>query len=92
MRPTPPKYPRYSGKEPCRSTDPEAFYPEVANKSHMDTLKEICMFCPSREPCAEYAIWFEAEGFWGGLSPLERRAIRRKRNIVIRQSERDYAA
>jgi hypothetical protein len=40
-----------------------------------------------REPCAEWGIWFERDGYWGGLRPTERRSIRRQRGIVIRSSE-----
>ena len=88
----PPMYPRYTGSEPCRSTDPEAFYPEAPSNQYYQVLKTICRSCDMIEPCAEYATWFERDGFWGGLSPIERRNIRRRRNIIIDQTERDYAA
>ena len=83
----PPSYPRFTGKEPCRSTDPEVFFPDVFAPAHARTVKEICEWCPMREPCAEWGIWYEQEGYWGGLSPADRRRIRRQRGIVIRSSE-----
>jgi hypothetical protein len=88
----PPKYPKFTGSEPCRSTDPEAFYPEDYEPSHYATIKRICAECPMREPCAEYAIWFEALGYWGGLSPSDRRRLRQQRGITIRSELRQSAA
>ena len=88
----PPEYPKFTGREPCRSTDPDAFYPEVYEPSHHATIKEICEWCPMREPCGEWAIWYEPLGFWAGLSPADRRRIRHQRGIVIRSSESRQSA
>lgn len=88
----PPPYPRYTGKEPCRSTDPEAFFPEVYEPTHYRTIQRICAGCEMREPCAEYAIWFESIGYWGGLSPRDRLRIRQQRGIRIRSELRQSAA
>ena len=82
-----PSYPRFTGSEPCRSTDPEIFYPDTFSPSHHALVKQICEWCPMREPCAEWAIAYEHDGYWGGLSAAERRKIRRQRGIVIRSSE-----
>ena len=87
MQQTPPPYPNYTGKEPCLSTDPEAFFSEMNSRSHEATLVRICSECPMREPCAEYAIWYEAYGFWGGLTAAQRRRARRSRRIRLLSSE-----
>jgi hypothetical protein len=89
---TPPEYPKFTGREPCRSTDPEAFYPDNYARGYHATIKEICEWCPMREPCGEWAIWFEDHGFWAGLSASDRRRIRKKRGITIRSSESRQSA
>lgn len=87
-----PKYPKYTGREPCRSTDPEAFYPEQHHPAHDVQLKRICDACEMLVECRDYAIWFENLGYWGGLSPAERRRIRRERGITISSELRQSAA
>lgn len=88
----PPEYPRFTGKEPCRSTDPEAFFPDTYKPHHVRMLRRVCGACPMQGPCAEYAIWFEDIGYWGGLSAPERRRIRQQRGIRIRSELRQSAA
>ena len=44
----------------------------------------ICRTCPVQTECLEYALatasqCFEGTGIWGGLTPKERRAIRKRR-------------
>jgi hypothetical protein len=87
MSTTPPKYPQWQGNEPCRSTDPEAFYPDNFDVGAMKRkLRRICDGCPSFDPCQEWAIWNEDVGFWGGLSANERQQIRKTRNIILRNA------
>lgn len=83
----PTTYPKFTGKEPCRSTDPEVFFPEKFSESNHALIKEICEWCPMRYPCAEWGIWHESYGYWGGLSAAERRKIKRKWGIVSGSSE-----
>ena len=81
------EYPRFTGREPCRSTDPEAFYPEVFSPEHDRAIREICEWCPMREPCADWGMRHETHGYWGGLSPADRRKIRRKRGRPLQSDE-----
>lgn len=83
----PPEYPKFTGNEPCRSTDPEAFYPEQWFPRHEQTLRTICGSCDMVQECREWAIWKESDGYWGGLSPADRRMIRKQRGIVLNSSE-----
>lgn len=83
-----PPYPKYTGYEPCATTDAEVFFPIRGAKGgiHPNKVKAICLRgCDPviREACAEWAIHHEREGVWGGLSAPERRAIRKRRGIVI---------
>jgi hypothetical protein len=45
--------------------------------------KTICLRCPHKVECAEWGLRKEAFGMWGALSPTDRRAIRRQKNIFI---------
>ena len=86
-----PKYPDYTGREPCRSTDPEAFYCEYHSPSLKKSLAKICGGCEIQAECAEYAIWSESVGYWGGLSAPQRRKIRRERGIILNDELRQSA-
>jgi WhiB family redox-sensing transcriptional regulator len=62
----------------CTQTTGDAWFPEQGDSSR--PAKKVCAQCFVRAECAEYAIADASlEGIWGGLSMLERRAIRRER-------------
>jgi hypothetical protein len=80
----PPGYPVWTGNEPCRNTDPDIFFPDhEPARERVAIIKSICARCASKHPCSAWAIEHEKQGWWGGLSPLERDAIRRSRNIIV---------
>jgi hypothetical protein len=47
-------------------------------------VKSICSQCSHQTECAEWGIQKEDFGVWGGLSELDRRLIRRKKNIILK--------
>ena len=49
--------------------------------------KSICNRCPHKRECAEWGIYKEYFGIWGGLTLRERQVIRRQMGITIRQEE-----
>lgn len=64
----------------CRAYDPELWYPlgyeAAANQAQIELAKSICLTCPLRIGCLEYALEHrEADGIWGGLTPDERRGM-----------------
>lgn len=61
--------------------DPEALDSNVRNTQE---AKKICLKCEHVVECAEWGIHHEKFGVWGGLSPYELIAIRRRRNITIK--------
>ena len=69
----------------CLGTYTESWYVE-GHTAHADyvALRRVCKVCPIRDECAEYAIYNEAFGFWGGLAPKERERLRSKRRIRLR--------
>lgn len=63
----------------CAQTDPDLFHPETGQTSA--TAKRVCMGCPVRRQCLEHAVTHgENVGVWGGMTPGQRKAIRRARD------------
>jgi WhiB family redox-sensing transcriptional regulator len=61
----------------CAQTDPEAFFPEKGGSTK--EAKRICMACPVRVPCLDYALAHDERfGIWGGLSERERRHAKKR--------------
>lgn len=65
--------------------DPEVFFPN-GSATHTKSIaiaKSICADCPVRSACFEHGVHHEKYGIWGGASPEELRAYRRRHNIVF---------
>jgi len=45
--------------------------------------KKLCQQCPHLVECAEWGIYNEEHGMWGGMTPVERSQMRRKLGIVV---------
>ena len=76
----------------CAQTDAEVFFPTKGGSTK--EAKQICLACPVRAECLEYALEHDERfGLWGGLSERERRRIRRGESAaaVIEKSGRPYA-
>lgn len=60
----------------CREIDGDLWFPELGES--VREAKAVCGRCPVRAECLDYALAHnEVFGVWGGLSVLERRALRR---------------
>lgn len=73
-------YPQFRGDEPCISIGFELFYADQSDNVY-SLLSDCCQGCPSLEPCREWAIRHEAHGYWGGMSPMERKRYRYRMRI-----------
>jgi WhiB family redox-sensing transcriptional regulator len=64
----------------CRHADPELFFPIGTTEAAVlqaDQAKRICVGCPVRNACLDWALATgQAIGVWGGTDPQERRALR----------------
>lgn len=71
----------------CREVGIEFFYPEDKGSGTgiYKLARTICSRCVVRNECLEWAVKHEDHGMWGGTTPVERRKIRRKRNIILEQ-------
>ncbi len=68
----------------CIGVDQDIFFPERGASTRL--AKAVCRSCEVQEECLEYAVNNgEKFGIWGGLSERERRAIRKKRGIVLKK-------
>ncbi|AIT14553.1 WhiB family transcription factor [Mycobacterium phage Jamie19] len=68
----------------CTQTDPEVFFPEKGEP--VGPAREICKRCDVRQQCRDIAIAHDEEfGIWGGLTPNQRRAL--KRGVTERDCE-----
>lgn len=70
---------RYDWQElgSCKDADPDLFFPERGSPG--DSAKRVCVTCPVRIECLEYALANgERYGVWGGLTERERTRLRRR--------------
>jgi WhiB family transcriptional regulator, redox-sensing transcriptional regulator len=70
----------------CRGEDsvyffaPSYFERRAEKNAREAVAKAICVRCPVRVECLEYALAIrENHGIWGGLNEMERRAVLRQR-------------
>lgn len=79
----------------CRQVDGEVWFPEKGSSNR--DAKRVCMACPVRAECLQYALDNgEQYGVWGGLSVAERIKLRkpdqRHGRILTAKQEQDIVA
>lgn len=68
----------------CRGMGPDVFFATEAAEG-----QEVCLGCPVRVPCREYAERYRlAWGTWGGVTEKERRARRRRKSVEAARAGR----
>lgn len=74
----------------CRGVGPDAFFPVDRWGRESDRYIEamrLCFQCTVRASCREYAITNNLDaGYWGGLSPVQRKRLRKKRQSEDKRS------
>ena len=60
--------------------DPDEIDTNIAN---VQMARKICMECPHQKDCAEWGVYHERFGIWGGMSPRDLVDARKKRNIIL---------
>jgi WhiB family redox-sensing transcriptional regulator len=80
--------PRFYENPACASVGGDFWFPEKSdgsmNSVEMLMAKSICKSCLHRTECAEWGIYRERFGIWGGLTEFERRSIRRQQDITLK--------
>ncbi len=65
----------------CAGTGPELFFSERGDNAGLELARKVCMDCPVRLDCLEYALEAgERWGMWGGLSERQRKRVRALRD------------
>lgn len=79
------KYPAFDGTQNCVEVGPDFFYPDVKSpeKHVIQSIKSMCYGCWFQSECLEWGLRHEADGYWGGLSPTHRAALRRELGITL---------
>jgi len=68
----------------CRGEPTDVFFP--TSDAQAQAAKQICAACPVREECLEFALESRpADGVWGGLTPIERHRLIRRRQKAARK-------
>lgn len=63
------------------------FFTDPSDLAAISAAKEVCAGCPVAGECLTWAIETnQTEGIWGGYTPKERRAIRRRWLEEIRRA------
>lgn len=77
----------------CSVTDPDLFYPDRKSTGMVRSARIICNGCELQDRCLEAALaQREQHGFWGGLSPGQRRSLLRAREIEARPALKEITA
>lgn len=70
----------------CREIGTEIFYLNQGETELAKEAKAICGRCIHRKECADWGIHNEKFGVWGGLTEDNRRLLRRKLKIIIKET------
>lgn len=62
----------------CRSEDPIAFFDRESPFTQA-RLRRLCATCPVITECLEYALDHDEQGWWGGMTRQERKALQAAR-------------
>lgn len=63
----------------CAEVPGDLWFADHSLTAENRRAKDICGVCPVKAECLEFALVNRIEyGCWGGLLPLERRALRRR--------------
>ena len=70
----------------CAEIGPEVFFPDKDESyAGRELAKKICGNCLHKDECLEWGLHREYYGIWGGATENERRALRRKLNIRVKE-------
>ena len=67
----------------CRGADPDLFFPVQNGRTVPTAVRALCDVCPVCDDCAQWGLWHEPHGIWGGLTQWELNDIRRRRRIHV---------
>lgn len=82
----------------CAGIDTENFYryengnPKLDLDLYIRPIRALCSSCPIWATCLSYAVQHEQFGIWGGMTAVERQAIKDNSNRSVRfRAYQDFA-
>jgi WhiB family redox-sensing transcriptional regulator len=80
------EYPDWQGEPNYRSVESEEFFVPDGSGTYRDVnmLKKICNNCQVKQQCLDYSLKNGVLGYWGGTTEFQRRALRKKLNIIVK--------
>ena len=70
----------------CMGADSELFFSD--NIAEIKQAREICVSCPLRAKCLDYATFAEEYGIWGGTTAGERKVLRAGKPLFTLEERR----
>lgn len=67
----------------CHGRDASDFYVNKGKNLAVDRARAMCRTCPVAPECLAWALAHELGGVWGGASPKERRAMRKRIGVQV---------
>jgi hypothetical protein len=82
------QYP-FDGTQSCYGQDTNLYYRNEDDKSREESrplreMEVLCRTCELRDPCLDWALHHERDGFWSGTTEGQRDTLRRKLKIKVR--------
>lgn len=80
------RYPVFDGTQACASIGTDLFFHEAPSNmttTEKQVIFDTCYSCHMQAQCLEWGLRHEEHGFWGGLSPRQRRLLRRQVGIRL---------
>jgi len=75
----------------CKNLNMDIFYDTIGRgQGFSSEAIDACSTCPVIDQCREYALNHELYGYWGGLTPIERKRIRKERGILLEVPESEF--
>lgn len=72
----------WAGFGSCVGVDPDIFFPERGDDT--SRARAVCRVCPVRDECLSWALESrQCFGIWGGMTPSQRRRLRRHPKLVL---------
>jgi hypothetical protein len=71
-------YPPVDGTEPCRTVNPEVFFPGNGLGTE---AKKLCAECHVLDECLAFSLAYTVSGVWGGKDGRQRQRIRKEHGI-----------
>ena len=81
------KYP-FDGTQSCYGQDTNLYYRNENDKPKEESrplreMQVLCVSCVLRDPCLDWALRHERDGYWSGTTESQRNTLRKKLKIKL---------